>query len=608
MNEPLKDHPWSQPASDAAGRRSMETLLNCYCREVGRPAGDISVGPLFGQNDWPMALRTRLGDGQAMHVRLPFTGARLLTVVEADSPTGNYRYRSAIYFKAAGRPWRLLCWRTLAVAVIDELSRKYGRPFNNELLGQIRDSIETIDLILSAQARKAEGGPETPLDVYLDSEQSLHYGHPFHPAPKSRQGLSKEEIERYSPELGARFELHYFAVRRECHVQRSLLDRPCDGVVEAAAPGGMEVPEDFVLLPVHPWQARHLSRLPQVQDALRQGLIMDLGCRGEPYFATSSVRTVFHPDNPYFYKFSLNVRLTNCVRKNAIYELDGALEVTRILRDLQPVLNRRFPDFLVLEEPAYQSADFGADEAARRQVREGFSMILRRSLDGCWARGATPCLAGALFGNHVIGRERLAAMVRRLAVREGIPVESAAQLWLRDYIAQLLPPVLFSYFAHGVIFEPHLQNVLVGIENDRPSAVVVRDFEGVKLAVGSESALRISGLDQRARQALLYDAAKGWNRIAYCLFVNNLGEAIEQMSAALAVSSTALWAIVREQLWDYQQRHGDGDSAPRTNALVSGQPLPAKANLINRFFMRPDRSVEYVPSFNPMVLGAGRGL
>lgn len=595
----------SQSDAGAAGQRSMETLLNCYCREVARPAGDVSVGPLFGQNDWPMALRIRLPEGQAMHIRLPHVGTRLLVVVEADAPSAHYRYRSALYYKGAGQPWRPLCWEKLAIALIDELSRKYGRPFNDELLSQIRDSVATIDMILEGRAGLRASGPGSALKSYIDSEQSLHYGHPFHPAPKSRQGFSKAEIVRYSPELGACFALHYFAVRRECYVQRSLLNRPCDRVVAAHGPAGLDLTEDFALLPVHPWQANHLLGLTQVQEAVRQGRLIDIGCSGVSYYATSSVRTVFHPDNPYFYKLSLNVRLTNCVRKNAIYELDGALQVTRTMRALASNLSMRFPRFRVLEEPAYQTADFGNDPAARRAVREGFSMILRQGLGECWTQGVTPWLAGALFGNHVIGRERLVEMVQRLADLEGIPVDLAARRWFEDYVAQLLPPVLYSYFAYGLIFEPHLQNVLIGFEHGKASSVLLRDFEGVKFAIDHPSAQRLEGLDQQARDALLYDAEKGWNRIAYCLFVNNLGEAIEQMSAALPVSGAALWAIVRDQLWDYQQRHGDSLSAQKINSLIAGQPLPAKANLINRFFMRPDRGVEYIPLFNPLVQGAG---
>ena len=32
-----------QIAHQEAGRRSMETLLNCYCREVAGPEGQLSV-------------------------------------------------------------------------------------------------------------------------------------------------------------------------------------------------------------------------------------------------------------------------------------------------------------------------------------------------------------------------------------------------------------------------------------------------------------------------------------------------------------------------------------------------------------------------------------
>ena len=80
-------------ARHEAGRRSMETLLNCYCREVAGPQGQLHIGPLFGQTDWPQSVHIamRSQGGSAMHITLPMTEGRLLTVVEHASRTGNYR-------------------------------------------------------------------------------------------------------------------------------------------------------------------------------------------------------------------------------------------------------------------------------------------------------------------------------------------------------------------------------------------------------------------------------------------------------------------------------------------------------------------------------------
>ena len=583
-------------ARQEAGRRAMETLLNCYCREVAAPQGQLQIGPLFGQNDWPqsvhMAMRSQ--GGRAMQVTLPMTQGRLLAVVEHASPTGNYRYRSPFFHKAVGKPWGLLGQPELAALLLHELALQTDTPSNNELRLQIEDSVTVTSAILHG----AETGPfpADALAAYIASEQSLVYGHPFHPAPKSRQGVAHEDMLRYSPELGAAFPLHYFAVRREFLLQQSLLPETCDAIVAAQAPQGLCDPSEFALIPTHPWQARTLLAHPDVQAALRQGQLRDLGMQGATYLPTSSIRTLFHPDNPYFYKCSLNIRITNCVRKNAVYELEGALQVTRLMRELLPDLQAHFPGLEVMEEPAFQSVDLRLGDTQRdKEITEGFGMILRRAFNGNLRPGATPLLAGALFGNHRHGEARM----RELLQQQG-PWRDAAESWFAAYAERLIMPVLYCYFAHGVVFEPHLQNVVVAVDKYGPQQLYLRDFEGVKLVRERYSADMLADMSQRAREALWYDADLGWNRVVYCLFVNHLCEAIAQLGAGDPALQQRLWRTVRAQLEQYQQRHGDAASRERIAALLDGKPFAGKTNLMNRFFKRADRATTYVPVANPL--------
>jgi len=587
-------------AEDQANQRSLETLLNCYCREVAGPAGQIGIGPLFGQGDWPMALRTALGQGggKAMHILLPHIGERLLVVVDQPSPTGNYRYDSPFYHKSPGRPWAPLDWRILATLLLRDLASQNDVPFNGELLEQIRDSVAVTGAIL---AEPQPAVPQKALAAYLDSEQSLAFGHPFHPAPKSRQGFSATDLQCYAPELRAGFPLHYFAVRREHWLQQSLLPESADALLAAQAPAELQTDGDFALLPTHPWQARYLMSLPAVQAAIEQDRLRDLGPQGPAYFATSSIRTLFHPDNPYFYKCSLHVRITNCVRKNAVYELEGALQVTRIMRTIGPRLAAQFPSLRILEEPAYASVRLSGNETqAEQEAAEGFGLILRQGLDPQDTRETIPLLAGSLFGNHSRGQARLADIIGRLARRQAAPWDTVAEHWFSAYVEQLLPPVLHCFFDHGIVFEPHLQNVLIGLTHDWPSHVWLRDFEGVKLVAGRFNAVPLDNVDARVRQALFYSDDQGWNRIAYCLLVNNFCEAVAQLSALHPSLEPHLWRIVGHQLRRYLMQHGNPNATRRINALLAGAPFPAKANLINRFYKRPDRESGYIPLPSPL--------
>lgn len=586
-----------------AWERAQQTLLNCYCREVAGPEGQFTVGPLFGQNDWPVSVKLIMqqSGGQAMQVLLPHTGCRLLAVVACFSPTGNFRYRSSVFHKSPGKPWTLLERESLARLLLHELSLKYDLPPNSDLMEQIRDSIAVTTLALSVPA--PNDYPGDPVAAYIDSEQSLAFGHPFHPAPKSRQGFSEESLLRYSPEMRNSFRLHYFAVLREDICQQSLLPESCDRIVAREAPA---VDDRFIAIPTHPWQAGYLLELPLVRRAIGSGRMRYLGEQGEDFYPTSSIRTLYQPGNPYFYKFSLNIRITNCVRKNAWYELESAMQVTRIIRPLLDGIYGLFGEVQVLEEPAFMSVDLrDADSAQNRQVIEGFGMILRQNLENLLLPDSKPILAGALFGNHRYSEARTRRVLESVARNSAAPLDATIEQWFLRYVKALMYPTFHLYFAHGLIFEPHLQNVVVGVQNGWPAQIFLRDFEGVKLVRERYSDSQLKEVSERARESLWYGSDQGWNRIAYCLFVNNFCEAISQLAPEQPELQQRLWGVVRHCLLDYQAYHGDAASTRRVNGLLSGQPFPGKTNLINRFLKQPDREAAYVPVANPLATAKG---
>jgi siderophore synthetase component len=593
-------HLESSPARRAAGERCIETLLNCYCREVAMPENQSAVVPLFGPQDWPRSLCCALARGPVLHLRLPRLDTQLVVAVDHDSPTGNHRYRSDVFVREASGEWSPCDWHKLARLLIRDLSARSELPFNHELLEQIENSVQvTTDILQHAPEARAA---TTPLEAYLDSEQSLTFGHPFHPSPKSRQGFNRQDLLRYSPELRGGFPLHYFAVRHDALHQQSTLPASCTEILAGLAPAGLEAGDGYALIPAHPWQARWLMDHPLVADAMRSGRIRHLGPQGAPFHPTSSVRTLFQPGNPYFYKFSLNVRLTNCIRTNAVYELEGALAVNRIMTCLLPGLRELFPGASILEEPAFVSVDLKAgDAAANRAVTEGFGLILRRSFDARnLPHGTTPVVAGCLFGDHVLGEARLQPILERLAAKTRQSLDAVTEEWFSRYVQQVMYPTLHCHFAHHVVIESHLQNVVIGLAGDWPSHIFLRDFEGVKLVAGSFPEEELPNVSPRAREALLYDPDKAWNRISYCLFVNNFCEAIHHLAPSNPSLQRKLWSQVRHHLQRYQAEYGTNASATRIRPVLDGEPLPNKANLSNRFFKQADRAATYLPLTNPI--------
>jgi siderophore synthetase component len=286
-----------------------------------------------------------------------------------------------------------------------------------------------------------------------------------------------------------------------------------------------------------------------------------------------------------FCKFSLSVRITNCVRKNSWYELAGSVALTEALAPVFDDLATRFPGTAMLREPGYRTASLGTEEAT-----EGLSVILREGLRGCLAPEVTPILAASLTE----------------------PAEAAGSLlddrdpdwllgWWEAYLRVVAPPVLHALFGHGVVLEPHLQNVLVGVDADgRPAQAIFRDLEGVKLVSPAHDAL-LTTLKPGVARAAAYDPERGWNRVAYCLFVNHLAE----IAAAIADRhpgaedqlEAGLWNSARQVLAGYARDHG---WPPRLRGVLAGIPLPAKANLRLRWARAADREATYLRVLNPL--------
>jgi hypothetical protein len=547
-----------------AGEATAIALMNCAVREICVPGGQV----------WP--------DPPYLVARLPHVGVTLrarlarplIAVPRLTGPVEELR-----------GGWAAVEWRRLADLVGGELELMTGTA-NPEFAAQVAAGHDAMALMARIRAdRSAHAALPTDLPAgtgrFLESEQSLVAGHRYHPAPKARNGA---DWARYAPETRSRFPLRWLAVREDAVAE--------EGDVSALDRLGPPVRAGYRVLPAHPWQ---LDLLRPEHDA-----IVDLGPYGPEAVPTSSVRTVYLPD--LFLKFSLDVRITNCVRKNAWYELSGAVALTRALR---PVFDGLPCD--LLGEPGYRTVAVGGT-----RLREGLGVIVREGVGGL---PGTPLLAAAIADPYGDGDATAAALL-------GDPSPERALAWWDAYVAHLVPPVLRAYLDHGVVLEPHLQNVLIAVDEDgMPIRAAFRDLEGTKLLPGSWASF-LAGLPEPVARAMTYDPERGWNRVVYCLFVNHLAEVAAAVADLHPSLERELWRVVRRHVAHCAAtaetpsgpgrpapsdaetvRTGRGEAAPggraRLRALLAGVPLPAKANLLTRWRRAPDRAAGYVPVPSP---------
>nr|WP_235023878.1 IucA/IucC family protein [Streptomyces sp. WAC05374] len=456
----------------------------------------------------------------------------------------------------------------------DQQERRDG----SDLVGRVADSTRrTAEFIAH---RRRHPGPTADADLFLTAEQSLLLGHPLHPTPKSREGLSDSEARLYSPELHGSFPLHWMAVDRSVLATDSAWTeqgRPRSAEhLTARLAGDLTLPANTAALPLHPWQARELLHRPAVTELLSAGLLHDLGPHGDPWHPTSSVRTVHRPGAPAMLKLSLGVRITNSRRENLRKELHRGVEVHRLLRTgLAEEWQATHPGFDIVRDPAWLAVDAPSGEPV-----PGLDVMLRHNPFGLGDDAV--CIASLTAPRPWPGstrmRSRLAVTVSRLAARTGRPTGAVAAEWFLRYLDQVVRPVLWLDGTAGVALEAHQQNTLVILDPDGwPRGGRYRDNQGYYFRESHRAALerRLPGIGARSDTFVTDDVTN--ERFAYYLGINNVLGVIGAFGAQGLADERLLLAAFRQFL---------------TTATSLGSPLPAfllesstlrcKANLLTR--------------------------
>ncbi|WP_097962431.1 IucA/IucC family siderophore biosynthesis protein [Streptomyces sp. or20] len=541
------DDPDPLRAADAAG---TESLLRCWTRE----------------NDLPRP------DGDTLRIAFPASGTALLVPVRYWSATGTHRFGApALENAPAGAPPA----DAATVAVL--IGREGGESGAGDLVARVADSVRHTAGFID-QRRRSPADP-AEADLFLTAEQSLLLGHPLHPTPKSREGLSESESHRYSPELHGSFPLHWFAVDRSLIATDSAWTEGGPATAEellAPHAEGLKPPPGTVAVPVHPWQAADLLHRPQVRALTETGLLHDLGPHGEHWHPTSSIRTVHRPGARVMLKLSLGVRITNSRRENLRKELHRGVEVHRLLSTgLAERWQREHPGFDIVRDPAW----LAVDDPEGAPVT-GLDVMLRHNPFGPDDDAA--CIAGLTAERPRPGRpgmrSRLAEVVSALAARTGRAATDVSAEWFRRYLHHVVRPVLWLDAHGGVALEAHQQNTLVILDPDGwPVGGRYRDNQGYYFRDSRRDELeqRLPGIGAIS-DTFVSDPVTD-ERFAYYLGINNVLGLIGAFGAQRLADEQQLLTVLRRFLTETAEL-----GSPLPAYLLDHRQLRCKANLLTR--------------------------
>ena len=552
-------------AAELAEHAAAERLVNCFLRESGTEP--VLVGST---------------------VTIPFARTRRAVVgsLAYRSPIGHHRFRHGFTLRT-GEP---IGATELTELVAAELGAGMPPVAYETFAALTGESAAKTQHFLERLPVTGTVDPWHAPNPFLAAEQGVRFGHPFHPAPKASVGFTANDLDRYAPETGASFPLHWLAVDPALLAEDRLdtvrsLDPPPAVCDEAAAllgarssgPGAGRA--TWPLLPCHPWQAQHLAALPAAAGLFAAGRLVALGPLGLDVHPTASVRTVWDPASGRQLKLALSVRITNFVRENNPEQLRRSVDASRALAalgNLDAAVDSPGTFGVLLElgsrrviapegTPAGDAAALGA--ATGVLYREGPPL----------AGSASPMAVAALLEPDPI--DGVPPIIR--AVQQASGSGATGQAWFERYLTLSLRPLTRLLLRHGIGLEAHTQNSLLALDNGWPVRFLVRDLEGVSLnrahpAVGERFAPLVS-----AGSPVLYEETEVWRRFAYFVLVNHFGQLIAALAEHLGPSEAKLWAMAGALMADEAVRYGTHPAAIPLRQLLDGSELPAKANLVS---------------------------
>lgn len=401
----------------------------------------------------------------------------------------------------------------------------------------------------------------------LDQWGSLE-GHPYYPTWKSKPGLDDDQVERLSPEFGARVPVRIAALRAE-HAYLEHMPHVGDGAAgyqqwfaqnfpalwqdwcQRLAARGLH-PKAWLPLPVHGWHL-HAYVTRAYADEIAQGLLLIEGPEVETA-PTMSFRTVLPtlPGTAPLVKLPVALWMTSEQRSLQAKSIHMGPRVSSVIARILEAEGHFGGALEIYPEEVgchYRNA-FTRDDAPGKHL----SVVFRASAAALDRRdGCLPVTVATMFTASPCGGRPL---FTELVEAAGMPATRQQVIdWFRQYARSVARPVIAIYLLYGIGLEAHQQNtqVLFGADG-HARGLLVRDFgDGRTYAPLLEA--RGYTLQPYVWPGILPTVFSGdiepvRTFVVDACFVSHLHEVALGLSAeyaALGFGDASLWQVLREE-------------------------------------------------------------
>lgn len=349
--------------------------------------------------------------------------------------------------------------------------------------------LEEITATLCSAAYKLENQTLTAEELtqadFQQVETSMTEGHPSFIANNGRIGFDAADFRTYAPESANPVALIWIAAHKsraqfsacEDYDYKSLIAAEFDWTTRQQFDQQLSDkslnPDDYILMPVHPWQWYNKLAIVYAPDIASQHLVC-LGYGDDYYLAQQSIRTFFNISQPHkhYVKTALSVLNMGFMRGLSSYYMRTTPAINDWLNNLviaDDYLQQK--NFSVLREVAavgYSNPYFEHAEVKDSPYKKMLAGLWRENPTRLLQPGQRLMTMAALLHKDNDGKGVLPAMIRS----SGLTIEN----WLSRYLDVYLTPLLHCYYQHDLVFMPHGENLILIYENNVPVKALMKDI------------------------------------------------------------------------------------------------------------------------------------
>lgn len=320
---------------------------------------------------------------------------------------------------------------------------------------------------------------------FQEIETGMTEGHPCFVANNGRLGFGVHEYLSYAPETASPIRLVWLAAHRsraaftagvgieyESFVREELGAGTVERFAATLTEQGLD-PEDYLLIPVHPWQWWNKLSVTFAAEVAQHHLVC-LGEGDDEYLAQQSIRTFFNTTSPkkHYVKTALSVLNMGFMRGLSAAYMEATPAINDWLAQLvenDPVL--KSTGLSVIRERAavgYRHLEYEAATDRYSPYRKMLAALWRESPVPSLQEGESLATMASLVHVDHTGASFAGALIERSGLS---PVE-----WLRRYLRAYFTPLLHSFYAYDLVYMPHGENVILVLKDGVVQRAIYKDI------------------------------------------------------------------------------------------------------------------------------------